>query len=879
MKSFFKKLAFVMALAMVVSLAAPAATAAHADEAGIALQGTNTIVATYELEKDGASVDFCFKGAPKDWKTTYKWTSSDEAVATVDKAGVVTPVAAGTATITITAGADASYVQTVKVTVKEEKKADAFVAAQADLTHFTMTFDAKKEVKAEDVAVVLMINDVEAPIPVKSVAVAENVATVELFSEFIDGVTYKVTYAKETDEFVGSIGAIDKVAFNYWTVKEGDSVAYVTTEEEPSVAKLTYQLFDANGVDVTSAYDEDELTVEYSIVNESEDFEVIDDELIFYAAGAAVVEVKVVWTSEDGDEVEKAGNGVVVATKRPAISHSLVEGGFLVADWYAPGAVADFTTNKDSVFWKNNSYKNSWILNDEATLQFASVVKDNRGNTVVTGINDYGRTYWDKDDDGSYDYPYGYFKFVTSNDDVVDLDEDGSNITFWNTGSASIITYFVDTTGEEDKEVFVGATKITVNPSRYPATYTLASNSVSVASHTAGSGHDADFVLTVFDQYGNNIALKGGESAITVEKASTTEEAPDAVVDYSEGRWDWNGDGVFDNGCSGWWCGNSKGGVHYHITIAGDGLAKYLGDKTTKTAQYVVTVDKSANSKLSTNATAKLKATVKKTADYANALSAGTTDKFYYSVGGGGSVDVAVSAIKNYSWTGASANPKSKDIAFTYLNTAGGFAMKPVPSSNIVEMVKDQTTGDAGTLYYEVSVPKNAKNWSLTKSDGKLTFEWNKGTDILAHATTGTYKVDVYYVKNTSIGNDGTGKLSKFGTYSYNVTNSQESAKFAGYDSKLGNKTTKEITEENAEEIIKENLKFTYQGVTIDWDNSDYNDYKLILEINTDDKKVVAGGNKLRVNKVTIIVPIEGTPYSYKKEITVGKTIYYQEEN
>ena len=116
MKRFFKKVAIVTMLAMAVSFVGPAMTA-RAAESGVALQGTRTIVTEYELEKAGDTVDFCFLGAPVNWGSTYKWTTSNPEVATVDKAGVVTAVSTGTATITITAGTNASYTHTVTVTV------------------------------------------------------------------------------------------------------------------------------------------------------------------------------------------------------------------------------------------------------------------------------------------------------------------------------------------------------------------------------------------------------------------------------------------------------------------------------------------------------------------------------------------------------------------------------------------------------------------------------------------------------------------------------------------------------------------------------------------------------------------------------------------
>lgn len=117
MKCFFKKMALVTTLAIVVSLAAPTAAVNAATVSGVALQGTKTVVTEYELEKAGDTVDFCFLGAPSDWWGTYQWTTSNPEVATVDKSGIVTAVSTGTATITITAGADASYVHSVTVTV------------------------------------------------------------------------------------------------------------------------------------------------------------------------------------------------------------------------------------------------------------------------------------------------------------------------------------------------------------------------------------------------------------------------------------------------------------------------------------------------------------------------------------------------------------------------------------------------------------------------------------------------------------------------------------------------------------------------------------------------------------------------------------------
>ena len=82
MKSFFKKLSLVMALAMVVSMMAPAASAFAADDLIIAGQKEAKADAKeeYSVEVDD-EVDFKFYNAAAGWQDLYKWESSDETIA------------------------------------------------------------------------------------------------------------------------------------------------------------------------------------------------------------------------------------------------------------------------------------------------------------------------------------------------------------------------------------------------------------------------------------------------------------------------------------------------------------------------------------------------------------------------------------------------------------------------------------------------------------------------------------------------------------------------------------------------------------------------------------------------------------------------------
>ncbi|MBQ8798595.1 MAG: Ig-like domain-containing protein [Lachnospiraceae bacterium] len=132
MRSFSKKLAFVLAAAMVVTAIAPAASAKAADDMAInkssqilyVNEGINHKGAAGVAEGKGnvSEYDFYVKNKPEDWKKTLKfeWTSSDEDVATVNKSGLTTAVGVGKATISCKITKDGEVVTTAKtkVTVK-----------------------------------------------------------------------------------------------------------------------------------------------------------------------------------------------------------------------------------------------------------------------------------------------------------------------------------------------------------------------------------------------------------------------------------------------------------------------------------------------------------------------------------------------------------------------------------------------------------------------------------------------------------------------------------------------------------------------------------------------------------------------------------------
>ena len=127
MRSFSKKLAAVLALAMVITTV-PAAQAKAADD--FTLNRTSATLFVNEGVNDKGKVegltgnvqayDFNLKNKPADWNKDYKytWASSDVKVATVDKVGIATAVGVGKAEITCTVtDKDGKTAATLKATV------------------------------------------------------------------------------------------------------------------------------------------------------------------------------------------------------------------------------------------------------------------------------------------------------------------------------------------------------------------------------------------------------------------------------------------------------------------------------------------------------------------------------------------------------------------------------------------------------------------------------------------------------------------------------------------------------------------------------------------------------------------------------------------
>jgi hypothetical protein len=112
MKNLFKKLSFVLALAMIISTISPAAGALAATKA----PKLNETKVYLHLDKEGASeFDFNITNKVTGWK--YKWSSSKKTVATVGTNGLATATGVGTTTIAVAISKGGELYKTLKASV------------------------------------------------------------------------------------------------------------------------------------------------------------------------------------------------------------------------------------------------------------------------------------------------------------------------------------------------------------------------------------------------------------------------------------------------------------------------------------------------------------------------------------------------------------------------------------------------------------------------------------------------------------------------------------------------------------------------------------------------------------------------------------------
>ena len=879
MKSFFKKLSLVMALAMVVSMMAPAGSA-FAAEAGVSIQGTKTIVETYELEKVGATVDFSFQGAPSDWKKTFEWTTSDPSVATVDKAGIVTAVAAGTATITITAGADASYVETVVVTVKEEKPVQAFEVVQTTADTFVVKFAKEQTYTLEDFTVTEIFDTVTVDAPIKASefkAGTGKEVTIKLSSNFDDAGVYEVAFKKETFRFTASVGEVTDVQFGFYTLAEGCepvyNAAYIETDEENNTVYLYPQFFDAKGINVTSVVDKDDFSIDYTSVVESDKYTIGYDEISFESVGVASIKMVATWFDEEGNECSDEYVDTIVATKRPALKVSYVAGGVfyensvnatqIVEEIGVPSTGSytdDFTNIAWGYAWSNGKAKTEVVLDDPAVPVFAAMVEDNRTPSLTYTGAGYGEIT------GRGDISYD-----SSNTNVLEIDPVTGEITAKKVGVAAVLVYF--TPVDSDNAVLVGSTKVTVKAARYADSVTIDTNQAKIAN--AGLDTGSKVVITVKDQYGDKIDLANGAADITVETTSTKNATVLSATRIGTGQ--------------------------YAVYFDASDFAAVTASSASWS--YNVTIDKTENKNIDKNKFSFSVRIYNVTEDLAKLL-AGTDIEYAVKYEGNhysNTVDVKVNASNiNFASSLASSKANLRDevkdqkVAVYYVNK-NGFRLAAV--EELTPLVNGQTVGTPGAVYYTITQPTlrgtmTDNNAVYAASGNAIVWEFNTDTvggAFDGYATEGNYKVTLYTTRSET--NDN---IKKLGDYTITVTNSQPEVKYEGYTLEYArdwnshyenfddietvvsgmSKNYVVANDSNIIDAIYECLAFTYYPEVENWNyNNAFNDdsAQQAQIVSYEAKQVSA--NKIAIKNVTFAITLPGTSLTIYQTIRVSASI------
>lgn len=535
MRSFTKKLAFVMALAMVVTLATPAiaqvsaaTTVLYADQnAKSEAEAVTSITLTV-----GENKDMKFLGAPANWRDLFNgWTSSDTKIATVDKSGIVTAVAAGVTTVKVDLG------NTVEGTLQVIVKAKA---TEQTLAGFEQV--SEKEMKINLGNTALTLADVQDKInfyyyvkgttkikyPVNVTKVENGVATVKSYAALKDGKTYEITYGTATTQFVASVGTPE-----YFVITDNASSKSLYDE-------VTYSIkyYDEQTVDVTS-------TVEAAIAGGTMllTIEALDEEdskatcaestgtlsVYFYEYGTYRTRVTLYRAVDDNGEGTKAISDNYDCTLASAPAYEITGLKFYTIK---DSAVAANDTNT-----KNHKVYIGEDFNTKGVYLQAAFNQSIDNNGVVTT-----------------DTTYGEFTFESTDPSKLYVTEDGA-LYANETGDVQVIVYFKQndaTDGTVYEKDIVEVLTVTVEAQRaVSATRTTVEKATGELGVYAEHGLDVakrvngvdTFTTTIQlkDQYGDNFntgdATGDVECKTKITAANVTAPSGTCVAANADGKY------------------------------------------------------------------------------------------------------------------------------------------------------------------------------------------------------------------------------------------------------------------------------------------------------------------------------------------------------
>ncbi len=920
MKSFFKKLAFVMALAMVVSLAAPAAQSAFAateftyaeQESGkkvtslsmkagekvdlkfigvknykdftLEWQSSNPAAATVDkngvitavtdgvtevvlkvgdgtvytstpvrvgvgnvmnvvlgTSKDntfaeytlnlGETVDLNFYGVT-DWaagKYACTWTSTDTAVATVDKMGVVTPVAAGTTEVTVaivnkTTGV-ALNVTPVVVTVPEENANLSYTVAQVSDITANLTFEGEISLKASDISLSRVYDgDIEVVWPIEEVKMNGNVVTIKPYVAFADGDKYIVRVGSDDEGhvFTTSIGAVDQIAVSYKSL-EKEGKAYTNGEDGDEITiTLSAKLY-SKGVDVTNVYGTDDIVYELLTDNDNVSIDESNGTVVFYREKVAVTVVATyTYTDAEGNEKPVKTPVVMVSELAPKYAVTGVKAWTIIK-----------TGQEEKIDWNKTVHSiAAYDDSEDAQYHVVALITDNYGYTYATDArakkeNDkiYAMDGSNDNEDANKFYNEGYYvEFSSANVEKMLVDSTGYLATYT---AASVPVILSLHNQESERENYfvrnISALPVAVQAARTISRVTVENSSLQLV--TKGDYTEGSTKIKVYDQYGEPW---GQDVKLTV---TASLEAVQPVCDDVT------------------YVAADKEGI---LTLDGEVIKTAAGSKNS--LSFTIKENNSGKS-----ATLKIALKNPKLDDEDNIV----FDKKSSVVAE--NVDQMIKK---------KADGTVKSAAVNFYNMSNGYKVSLnsnitlVTTSSALEVQKSEEGVESpkvGDQYLVIYNPDNKIVSAAASSSALGVVDNGDGSfnvvvaasdenGIMQYAPTGTYKAEVRTINGFS--NKGAALWNKQ-SVKFTVTNTSNDVAFKKQD-------TLSTSQTDIANIVKDTLSFTLGGK--DWDYH-------VEDIEKVDYKFK--GNYVIILSVTFKVPLNGSDdnVGYLKKVSVNKSV------
>ncbi len=495
-KNFVKKLALVMTMALAVSAVAPAANTASAATAP-AFKSAKASLKVGETKK--------YNVANSGNYSLYKAVVGTKTIAKVVNGGAgkgatkyvkITGLKEGKTTVR----AELKNYATKKVTAARISVVVAAATVETGMLKVVQTADNAFEATfGEVVKDKLTISSFEVKSTTGSACIPKTVefsadgktAIVTVYNFFTDGSVYNVTSGEKTLGFTAKVGKVASI-----TLKQ-------TTIETNVQTKLTYNLFDADGINVTESTNSGQVT--FAVDSVTDGYFDGTNKLTLYSKGAtATVTVTydpLTYTNGTPDATVSATGTIVAADAILLAGHtyfSLAKDG----DTYV-----DFGSSSFSSL--------NWLAVDDAGYSFVFVATDKDGNAI--NFDDIEIT---SSNEGVLVLGAPSQHSLTNADSHNDNSVYAS-VTALKAGAANVM---VTCKRGESKAVY--SFPITVKAKRVLASANVAASTVIVSSTSNNDDYAPTLSVTGADQYGDYISssitdAKTGSSALSTITATT----------------------------------------------------------------------------------------------------------------------------------------------------------------------------------------------------------------------------------------------------------------------------------------------------------------------------------------------------------------------